>query len=226
MSVQQIVATVTGKGDKLTEPTFRKYVQLGLLPRSVRVGRKGKHRGSQGPLPDHGRASDCADPPAHGRGLHHGSDDIDGDEEDDAERPGRRRRRNRTRARTISIRRLSKAELNRGRMLYPEEEYWRPKTRTECVDMERPCPFVSCKYHLYIDVHPVRGSIKLNFPDVDVWEMTETCSLDIADRGGITLEEVGEIMNLTRERVRQVETTGLGKLEAVKDIERLKDYVF
>jgi hypothetical protein len=121
---------------------------------------------------------------------------------------------------------LSKAELNRGRMLYPEEEYWRPKTRTECVDMERPCPFVSCKYHLYIDVHPVRGSIKLNFPDVDVWEMTETCSLDIADRGGITLEEVGEIMNLTRERVRQVETTGLGKLEAVKDIERLKDYVF
>ena len=151
------------------------------------------------------------------------SEDIDGD---DGERTGRRRRRNRTRARTISIRRLSKAELNRGRMLYPEEDYWRPKTRTECVDMERPCPFVSCKYHLYIDVHPVRGSIKLNFPDVDVWEMTETCSLDIADRGGITLEEVGEIMNLTRERVRQVETTGLGKLEAVKDIERLKDYVF
>jgi hypothetical protein len=154
-----------------------------------------------------------------------GGADIDG-EEDDAERPGRRRRRSRSRARTISIRRLSKAELNRGRMLYPEEDYWRPKTRTECVDMERPCPFVSCKYHLYIDVHPVRGSIKLNFPDVDVWEMTETCSLDIADRGGITLEEVGEIMNLTRERVRQVETTGLAKLEAVKDIERLKDYVF
>ncbi len=147
-------------------------------------------------------------------------------EEEDGERRGRRRRRSRTRARTISIRRLSKAELNRGRLLYPEEDYWRPKTRTECVDMERPCPFVSCKYHLYIDVHPVRGSIKLNFPDVEVWEMTETCSLDIADRGGITLEEVGEIMNLTRERVRQVETTGLGKLEAVKDIERLKDYVF
>ena len=139
---------------------------------------------------------------------------------------GRRRRRNRARAHTISIRRLSKAELNRGRVLYPESEYWKPKSRAECVDMERPCPFVSCKYHLYIDVHPVRGSIKLNFPDVDVWEMTETCSLDIADRGGITLEEVGEIMNLTRERVRQVETTGLAKLEAVKDIERLKDYVF
>ena len=32
----------------LSEATLRKYVQLGLLPRSVRVGRKGKHQGSQG----------------------------------------------------------------------------------------------------------------------------------------------------------------------------------
>ncbi|MEO0325694.1 MAG: sigma factor-like helix-turn-helix DNA-binding protein [Myxococcota bacterium] len=41
----------------------------------------------------------------------------------------------------------------------------------------------------------------------------------------MTLEEVGEIMNLTRERVRQLETTGLAKLQAVEDIERLRDYV-
>ena len=55
--------------------------------------------------------------------------------------------------------------------------------------------------------------------------MTETCALDVADRGGITLEEVGEIMNLTRERVRQVETAGLAKLSAIQDIARLKDYL-
>jgi DNA-directed RNA polymerase sigma subunit (sigma70/sigma32) len=55
--------------------------------------------------------------------------------------------------------------------------------------------------------------------------MTDTCALDIADRGGITLEEVGEIMNLTRERVRQVETAGLAKLAALDEITRLKDYV-
>jgi hypothetical protein len=147
------------------------------------------------------------------------------DEEDEADEHGRRRRRSRARARTISIRRLSKAELNRGRALYPEEDYWRPTTRAECADMERPCPFVSCKYHLYIDVHPVRGSIKINFPDVEVWEMTDTCALDIADRGGITLEEVGEIMNLTRERVRQLETQGLARLQGMDDVTRLHDYV-
>ncbi len=35
----------------LSEASLRKYVQLGLLPRSVRVGRKGKHQGSQGVYP-------------------------------------------------------------------------------------------------------------------------------------------------------------------------------
>ena len=150
---------------------------------------------------------------------------VEDDAQDDGDESGRRRRRARARARTISIRRLSKTELNLGRMMYPEEQYWRPQTRGECADMERPCPFVSCKYHLYIDVHPVRGSIKINFPDLEVWEMTDTCALDIADRGGITLEEVGEIMNLTRERVRQVETQGLARLQGLEDVDLLHDYV-
>ena len=38
-------------GIALSEATLRKYIQLGLLPRSVRVGRKGKHQGSQGIYP-------------------------------------------------------------------------------------------------------------------------------------------------------------------------------
>lgn len=48
-------ATILGffaeRGAALSEATLRKYVQLGLLPRSVRVGRKGKHQGSQGLYP-------------------------------------------------------------------------------------------------------------------------------------------------------------------------------
>jgi DNA-directed RNA polymerase sigma subunit (sigma70/sigma32) len=68
-------------------------------------------------------------------------------------------------------------------------------------------------------VNPSTGSIKLNFPDKEVWELEETCALDVADRGGITLEEVGTIMNLTRERIRQVETRGLLKLRAIAEDE-------
>ena len=39
------------KGIRFGEATLRKWVQLGLLPRSVRVGRKGKHQGSKGQYP-------------------------------------------------------------------------------------------------------------------------------------------------------------------------------
>ena len=151
-------------------------------------------------------------------------------QEVDAEDPepsdkGRRKRRQRARARTISIRRLSKAELNRGKMLYPETDYWKPRTREECADGPRPCPFVSCKHHLFIDVSARTGAIKLNFPDLEVWDLGESCALDVADRGGTTLEDVGAIMNLTRERIRQVEVKALAKLEALRDMMALRDYV-
>lgn len=47
----EILDTLAAHGIKFSEATLRKYVQLGLLPRSVRVGRKGKHQGSQGMYP-------------------------------------------------------------------------------------------------------------------------------------------------------------------------------
>jgi hypothetical protein len=47
----EILTFLEQQGVKFSEATLRKYVQLGLLPRSVRVGRKGKHQGSQGMYP-------------------------------------------------------------------------------------------------------------------------------------------------------------------------------
>lgn len=47
----EILETMAAYGIKFSEATLRKYVQLGLLPRSIRVGRKGKHQGSQGMYP-------------------------------------------------------------------------------------------------------------------------------------------------------------------------------
>lgn len=51
LSARKVVEIFQPKGVQLSEATFRKYVQAGLLPRSRRVGRKGKHRGSQGLYP-------------------------------------------------------------------------------------------------------------------------------------------------------------------------------
>ncbi|HYO67049.1 MAG TPA: sigma factor-like helix-turn-helix DNA-binding protein, partial [Archangium sp.] len=95
----------------------------------------------------------------------------------------------------------------------------RPRTRADCINGPRPCMFVSCKHNLYLDVNPETGSIKLNFPDKEIWELEHTCALDVAEKGGITLEEVGAIMNLTRERIRQVETRGLLKLREATEAE-------
>lgn len=108
------------------------------------------------------------------------------------------------RPRTVSIQRLTKRDLERGRELYPEPVQQRPATRGECEHASRPCPFVGCRYHLYLDVNPDNGSIKINWPGVELDEMPATCALDVADEGGATLEEVGGALNVTRERVRQI----------------------
>ena len=50
-SSRQIVEVFESRGVRFSEATLRKYVQLGLLPRSVRIGRKGKHMGSLGIYP-------------------------------------------------------------------------------------------------------------------------------------------------------------------------------
>lgn len=143
-------------------------------------------------------------------------------------REQRRSRRKRTiRALTIRIRDLTAKRLEEGRRLYPETGYWRPRCREDCVGMPRPCPYVSCRYHLYLDVSPRTGSIKLNFPDLEVWEMGETCALDIADRDGTTLEECGAILNMTRERARQIETRAMAKAKMYIEAQQrgLLDYV-
>jgi len=152
---------------------------------------------------------------------------AEGESDEQVTREQRRSRRKRAvRARTISVKRMTKRELEIGRLLYPDTEgVEHPRTRAECANGMRPCPFVSCKHHLYLDVSAKTGAIKLNFPDLEVWDMTETCALDVADRGGTTLEEVGAIMNLTRERIRQVEVKGLAKLEALREMSALRDYV-
>jgi hypothetical protein len=133
------------------------------------------------------------------------------------------RRRSKTIARKQMMRERKHIQVDPKLLELADKE--RPRNRRECICNERPCLFVSCKHHLYLDVNPETGSIKLNFPDKEVWEIRDTCALDVAERGGLTLEEVGEILNLTRERVRQVEATGLKKLLDLTGDESLRDLI-
>lgn len=103
----------------------------------------------------------------------------------------------------------------------------RPKTRGECKDGERPCPWVGCRHHLGIELMSslesspkVRGrGLRVSATDEQIVDGVvtgnESCSLDVAERehDGMTLDEVGELMDVTRERVRQIEVVALAKLQ-------------
>lgn len=91
----------------------------------------------------------------------------------------------------------------------------RPQTRGECVNGVRPCPWASCRMHLYLDVHPSSGTIKFNADDL--FEMSDTCALDVADRGESILDASGKILNVTREAIRQLEKKAKAKFRKRAD---------
>ena len=115
---------------------------------------------------------------------------------------------------TLAVRRITQLELAAGRAelqaLGADEPYERPRTRADCARIPRPCPYVACKYSLYLDVSET-GSIILNFPHLEPGQMPaeQSCALDLADRGAMTLEDIAVVTNLTRERIRQVELKAL-----------------
>ena len=111
------------------------------------------------------------------------------------------------------------------------DEMQRPATRRDCLpggcNQERPCPWISCKWHLVFEVQETTGQrgpglrrrhVSLQRMDDDtivakIEALAETCALDVADRGGQILDEVGQLIGVGRERIRQIEKQALAKLE-------------
>lgn len=124
------------------------------------------------------------------------------------------------RSTTLAIKKLTQARMRELASMFSVEELVavddaRPHSRAECADLPRPCPFVACRHHLYLDVNHETGSIKFNYPAAEPHELVETCALDVADRGEHTLETVGLLLNVTRERLRQIEVRALHKLKLI-----------
>lgn len=106
---------------------------------------------------------------------------------------------------------LSAAERAQGIELSDIDTSGRPTCRSQCRGGPRPCPWASCRYHLAVDVSRT-GLLTATAPDVDVTTMTATCALDVADRGPRTLEEIGVLLSLTRERARQIEVVAMERV--------------
>jgi hypothetical protein len=113
-------------------------------------------------------------------------------------------------SKTDQNRNFTRAEMCEGKLL--EITHRRPTVRGDCECGPRPCPWVGCRYHLLTEITKA-GSLRKHFPADMTHAWPLTCALDLS-RDGMTLEDIGEVLNITRERVRQIKEIALGKLEA------------
>lgn len=126
----------------------------------------------------------------------------------------RARSRGPTRPQVLRTARVTKSEKRHLALVYEQtpDDPNRPRTRADCENVPRPCPYVSCRHHLYLDVNPRTGSIKIGRPDLEPDELERSCALDIADEGPATLDEIAAALNISHERVRQIEEESTRKL--------------
>ncbi len=112
------------------------------------------------------------------------------------------------------------SKKRKKKSIFKELDELRPKIRADCKNVPRPCPYASCRFNTFLDIHPSSGKLKIlhkNCEDPADMKM-DNCVLDIVDKhGALTLEEIGTIMNITRERVRQIGDTACRKMRPVPD---------
>ncbi|PJF33652.1 MAG: hypothetical protein CUN57_01585, partial [Phototrophicales bacterium] len=90
----------------------------------------------------------------------------------------------------------------------------RPKNVSQCPKGR--CPYVGCRYHIWMDVNPKNGSITYNFPpEIGPTDILQPCALRFAEQGGRNLEEIGSYFGLTKERIRQIEEQALLRLRDI-----------
>lgn len=89
----------------------------------------------------------------------------------------------------------------------------RPRTRGDCDQVSRPCVHVSCEMNNYLAVSEASGALYIGaYSEPNEMPAGESCAMDVADRGEKTLDQIGKILHLTRERIRQIESRALKKM--------------
>jgi len=97
----------------------------------------------------------------------------------------------------------------------------RPRKRGDCADGPRPCPWVACRHHLALDVDNITGRVRIVIPVERLDQARDTCSLDVADRGGASEREVAELLDLGQGSVSKVSSRGEGRLLRLPVIQEL-----
>lgn len=95
----------------------------------------------------------------------------------------------------------------------------RPRTRGDCADGPRPCPWVGCRHHLYLEIDRRGRPVTHHHVDPeDLDRLVDTCSLDVADRVSATGEQldhesVAIRIGLSKQRSQQIEERTLRDID-------------
>jgi len=101
------------------------------------------------------------------------------------------------------------------------EQVAKPSTRGECANIIRPCPYVSCRHNLYLEVDK-KGGIVERFSDPSEVPPNQSCTLDIVDEFGmLDPPEIGRVMGLTPHAVGAIEAAGLRNLRSYRTATKL-----
>lgn len=85
----------------------------------------------------------------------------------------------------------------------------RPLVRSDCQGGVRPCPWVGCRHHLFLEVDAAGA---LHVPvGTQPWQLEHSCALDLAREGGLSAQEVGDALRLSHTAVLQIERRALAK---------------
>ena len=86
-----------------------------------------------------------------------------------------------------------------------------PRIRRECPT--GPCPHVACRFHLWTERRFDQDGAVVALRETPAFgDADHTCTLHETARGPKTLEEIGAILDVSRERVRQIEGEALTRL--------------
>ena len=95
-----------------------------------------------------------------------------------------------------------------------------PPPREQCVGAARPCQWLNCRYHLWVNERRPgrRWEAREHLPGIER-STPETCALDVAEvaSDGLSRGSVGKLLGISNERVRQIEESALAKLGSVAD---------
>lgn len=78
----------------------------------------------------------------------------------------------------------------------------RPNCRSDCTSSPRPCPWVSCRFNLYLDVDK-RGFVKLRWTHLEPDQVPASCALDVASEGAFPTLELADLLQLEHVNIRR-----------------------